>query len=67
MQCVGAILAFGNERSSIAELITAILGDGGYVVRTSLDSMPVRAASIAQPPALIVLDIPRIGFTHLCG
>jgi two-component system OmpR family response regulator len=56
MPRMGAILVFDNDLS-IAELISAILSDEGYVVRMTLDCMPAWAARAVQPPALIVLDL----------
>jgi DNA-binding response OmpR family regulator len=56
MQRMGTILVLDNDRS-IAELISAILSDEGYVVRTTLDSHPPWGARAGQPPALIVLDL----------
>jgi DNA-binding NtrC family response regulator len=53
---MGAILVFENDYN-IAELISAILSDEGYTVRTTLDSLPVWAARPEQLPALIVLDL----------
>jgi DNA-binding NtrC family response regulator len=56
MPRMGAILVFDNDRST-AELMSAILSDEGYVVRTTLDRMPAWAARTEQLPALIVLDL----------
>jgi CheY-like chemotaxis protein len=56
MQRVRTILVFDNDRTT-AELISAILSDEGYTIRTTRDSLPVRAARTEQLPALIVLDL----------
>ena len=56
MQRMGAILVLDND-PNIAELITAILSDEGYVVRTTLPGVPGQVTSTMQPPALIVLDL----------
>ena len=51
MQRLGAILILDNERA-IVQLIGETLSDEGYLVRTSFDC----ASSLAQSPALILLD-----------
>jgi DNA-binding response OmpR family regulator len=56
MQRMGAILVFDNDQS-IADLLTDLLSDEGYAVRTTLDGAPARTSRPEQPPALIVLDL----------
>jgi DNA-binding response OmpR family regulator len=49
MQRMGAILVFDNDRS-ISDLLTEILSDEGYAVRTTLDGSSAPVGRSEQPP-----------------
>jgi CheY-like chemotaxis protein len=46
-----------EDNRAVAEVITAVLDEEGYRTRTFYDGRTALAALIAQPPALVLLDL----------
>ncbi len=60
MPPIGSILVVDRE-PTIAELLVEILTDAGYVAYSVPDSAGALVALTRHPPALIVLDVGRLG------
>jgi len=46
-----------EDNRAVAEVVTALLDEEGYRTRTFYDGRTALAALIAQPPALVLLDL----------